>query len=189
MSVKDTDGTRWATQVIVEFDASLFRHFCVSAWNNFVAELARRGLVPVVWSKGERPPPVGVIFDFRGLRVTHCRLTGIDLTFCDLGGANFQGSSLKNAKLGDCPGANLRNTKLQDAEFRGDVGRADFSGATVEGTDFTHAYYISGEPPVGLPPQTLAAIECVPREQDGDRPDAPFTPPIKVTAVIHAVPW
>ena len=188
MSVKDTDGTQWAMQVVLEFDASLFRHFRVSVWNDFVAELARLGLVPIAWSRGERPPPVGVTFDFRGLRVTCCRLDGIDFTFCDLGGANFQGSSLKNAKIGDCPKANLRNTKLQGAEFRGDVSGAEFAGAITDGTDFSHAYYLSGQPPVGLPPEVTAAIESVPRNPDG-RTDEPFTPPLRARVTIHTVPW
>lgn len=188
MSVKDADGTRWATQVIVEFDQSLFRHVGVAKWNTFIGDLLRLGLVPIAWSRGERPPPVGVIFDFRGLRVTHCRLDGIDFTFCDLGGANFQGSSLKNAKLGDCPKANLRGTKLQGAEFRGDVSGTEFAGAITDGTDFAHAYYLSGHPPIGLPPQTLAAIESVPRNPDG-RTDEPFTPPLRARVTIHEVPW
>ena len=52
------DETRWATQVVVEFDRSLFRHVGVAQWNAFVGELVRRGLTPVAWSKGKRPPPI-----------------------------------------------------------------------------------------------------------------------------------
>ncbi|TFG81498.1 MAG: pentapeptide repeat-containing protein, partial [Chromatiales bacterium] len=116
-------------------------------------------LTPVAWPKGERPPPVGVMLDFRGLRATHCRLAGVDFTFCDLAGADFEGSSLKGAKVGSCPGARFRNARLQGAEFRGNVSGCDMSGAITEGTDFAHAYCRADDPPLGLAPDALAAIE------------------------------
>ena len=182
----ETDKTRWAMQVVIEFDLALFRHFRVAQWNEFVGELVRRGLAPVAWAKGEKPPPVGVMFDFRGLRVRRCRLAGIDLTFCDLAGADFEGSSLKGAKLGGCPRANLRDTRLQGAEFRGDISDSDFTGATIDGTDFTHAY--CHEPPLGLPPELAAVIKSVP-EGAGDGADAPFEQPLRARVTIHEVPW
>jgi hypothetical protein len=188
VSGKGEAATRWATQVIVSFDHGLFRHVGVRQWGSFVGELARRGLVPIAWSKGERPPPIGIELEFRGLRATHCRLDGIDLTFCDLSGADFEGSSLKGAKVGDCPGANLRRTRLQGAEFRGDVSGADFTGAAVDGAGFGDAHHYEGEPPVGLPPETAAAIETVPREAGGGR-DAPFMQPLRARVTIHEVPW
>jgi len=174
-------------QVVVEFDAGLFRHFRVAQqWNSFVGDVVRRGLTPVAWAKGERPPPIGVAFEFQNLRVTHCRLDGIDLTFCDLTHADFEGSSLKGAKLGDCPRANLRGAKLQGAEFRGDVSRADFTGAAIQGTSFLQAYHYEGEPPLGLP-EALAAIRSVPREMgDGNEP---FMPPVPARISVHEVPW
>jgi len=187
MSGKTDNGTRWAVQVIVEFDAGLFRHFRVAAWNQFVGDLVRRGLTPVAWAKGERPPPVAMEFEFRGLRAAHRRLDGINLTFCDLAHADLEGSSLKGAKIGDCPRANLRDTKLQGAEFLGDVRRADFTGAAIQGTSFLQAYHYEGEPPLGLPPDALAAIRSVPREMgDGDEP---FMPPVRARISVHEVPW
>jgi hypothetical protein len=185
----NSDGeTRWAVQVVVEFDQSIFRHFRVGQWNEFAAELVRCCLTPVAWSKGEQPSPIGVMFDFSGLRATHCRLDSIDLTFCDLDGANLEGSSLKGAKVGDCPRAKLRRTWLQGASFRGDVSAADFTDARIEGTDFSDAHYLTESPPLGLPPDAMAAIECIPSDQAGSKDD-PFMPPVNVKAVIHEVPW
>jgi len=175
-------------QVIVEFDASLFQHFRVAQWNSFVRELARRSLVPIAWAEGERPSPVGVMLDFKGLRARHCRLAGLDFTFCDLGGADLEGSSLKGGKVGDCPRANLRLTQLQEAEFRGDVSGTDFTGAAVDGADFGDAHHHEGEPPLGLPPEAMATIEEAPCETGG-RDDAPFMPPVRVRATIHEVSW
>ena len=175
------------TQVVVEFDRSLFRHVGLAQWNDFAAELVRRGLTPVAWAKGERPPPIGVMFDFRRLRAAHLRLAGVDFTFCDLAQADFEGSSLKGAKLGDCPGANLRGAWLQGAEFRGDVSGADFTDAKLKGANFSNAYYISGLPPIGLPPEAVADIKSVPEEPGG--PDAPFEQPLRARITIHEVPW
>jgi hypothetical protein len=186
----NTDGeTRWAVQVMVEFDQSIFRHFRGDQWNEFVEELVRRGLLPIAWSKGERPPPIGVNFEFHGLRIAHCRLDGVDFTFCDLSSADLEGSSLKGARLGDCPKANLRRTRLQGASLSGDVSTADFTGATVDGTDFGHAYYFEGEPPIGLPPDAMAAIECVPKDASAKAPEQPFMQPLRARVTIHEVPW
>lgn len=190
MNGSDGDGTRWAVQVVVEFGPGLFRHFRVAQWNGFVGELARRGLAPVAWSQGETPPPIGVMFDFRGLRARYCRLDAIDFTFCDLAGADFEGSSLKGVKLGDCRGANLRRARLQGAEFRGDVSGADFTGADLQGTTFLHAWRSTDEPPVGLPSEVVAAIESTTEEQgNGGGPDAPFEQPLRARLMIHEVPW
>jgi hypothetical protein len=189
VSGKDKTAKRWAVQIVAEFGRHLFRHFRLGQWNEFVGELVRRGLVPIAWSEGERPPPIGVAFEFRNLRATHCRLDGIDLTFCDLSGADFEGSSLKGAKVGDCPGANLRGTRLQGAEFRGDVSGADFTGAAVDGAGFGDAHHYEGEPPLGLPPEAMAEIKVVPREADEGRPEEPFMQPLRARVVLHEVPW
>lgn len=187
MSGKDDAATRWAVQVIVEFDHSLFRRFRVAQWNEFASELVRRGLVPIAWAKGEAPPPVAVAFDFSGLRVRRCRLTGIDFTFADLSASDFEGSSLKNAKLGDCPRANLRNALLDGTQFRGDVSGADLTGSTIDGADFSHSY--CHELPIGLPPEALAAIKVVPREPGEGCPEEPFMQPLRARVTIHEVPW
>jgi hypothetical protein len=176
--------------VVVELDHGVFQHFNVAQWNDFVGELVRLGLVPVAWSKGERPPPVGVMFDFRRLRRAHYRLAGIDLTFCDLGEADFEGADLKGAKLGDCAGANLRNARLQGAAFRGDVRGANFTGAELHDTDFSDAYYFAAKPPVGLPAEVLAACKSEPAAAgDADKPSAPPEQPLRATVTISEVPW
>ena len=192
MSGKDETGTRWAMQVVVELDRSLLQHMDVRGWNEFVGELSRLNMVPIAWSKGERPPPVGVIFDFRALRRAHYKLNGIDLTFCDLEGANFEGACLKGALLGSCPGANLRNARLQGAAFRGDISGADFTGGELHDTDFRDAYYFVNRPPLGLPPEVLDACKAEPENAPGDHPDGPPVPaeqPIRATVTISEVPW
>jgi uncharacterized protein YjbI with pentapeptide repeats len=188
MNGKENAATRGAAQVIVEFDKSLFRRVGSARWNAFAGELVRRGMAPVAWSQGERPPPIGVMLDFRGLRARRCRLGAMDFTFCDLSQADFSGSSLQGAMIGDCPHANLRGTSLQGAEFRGDVSGCDFTGATVEGADFRHAYYEEGDPPIGLPVATLGAVERVTKETDGG-PEEPSMNPLRVRATFHEVPW
>ena len=188
MNGKGNAATRGAAQVIVEFDKSLFRRVGSARWNDFAGELVRRGMVPVAWSQGERPPPIGVMLDFRGLRARRCRLEAKDFTFCDLSQADFSGSFLQDAKIGDCPQANLRGTSLRGAEFRGDVSGCDFTGATVEGADFRHAYYEEGDPPIGLAVATLGAIECVPKEASGG-PEELFMHPVRAKVTIHEVPW
>lgn len=189
MNCKD-EGTRWAVQIVVACDRHLFRHFRkVAQWNEFAAELVKRSLTPVAWSKGEQPSPIGVMFDFRGLRARHCRLDGIDFTFCDLEQADLEGSSLKGAKLGPCPKANLRGTRLHGTEFRGNLSGADMTGANVLGADFAQAYFHESEPPLGLPPEAMAAIERAPEEPGDGVPDVPFAPPLRARVTIHEVPW
>ncbi len=174
-----------AVQIIVEFDKSLFCHFTVCQWNEFMANLVRRNMTPVAWEK--RPPPLGVMFDFRGLRRANYRLDGIDLTFCDLDDANFEGASLQNAKVGSCPKANLRNARLHGASFRGDVSNCDFTDAKeICEADFRHAYYYDGSPPIGLPAEVLASCEVLP-PSDEDIPSVPEQP-LRACVTIHEVP-
>lgn len=188
MNGKNNAATQWAAQVIVEFDKSLFRRVGSAKWNDFVGELVRRGIVPVAWSQGERPPPIGVMLEFRGLRARRCRLGAMDFTFCDLTQADFSGSFLQDARIGNCPHANLRGTSLRGAEFRGDVSGCDFTGAATEGADFRHAYHEEGDPPIGLPVATLGAIECVTKETGGG-PEDPSMRPLRAKATFHEVPW
>ena len=68
MNAKSDGGGRTAMLVVLELDRDLLAHFGVREWNEFIGELVRRDLTPVAWAQGERPPPVGVMFDFRGLR-------------------------------------------------------------------------------------------------------------------------
>ena len=191
MNGNDESGTRWAMQVVVELDRSLLQHMDVRQWNEFVGELARLNMVPIVWSMGERPPPVGIMFDFRALRRAHYKLNGIDLTVCDLEGANFEGAWLKSAKLGSCPGANLRNARLQGAAFRGDVSAADFTGAELHDADFRDAYYFANRAPVGLPPEVLATCKAEPENapDDAGGPPVPAEQPLRACVTITQVPW
>lgn len=191
MNAKDESETKWAMQVVVELDRTILQHMDLRQWSEFIGEVAKRGMVPIGWSKGERPPPVGLMFDFRGLHRAHYRLTGIDLTVCDLEGANFEGACLKGAKLGSCPKANLRSARLQGAAFRGDVSGADFTGTELHDTDFSDAYYFDGTPPVGLPPEILARCKSEPASAPGD-PGMPPTPgeqPLRACVTISEVPW
>ena len=88
----DGDGgsSRTAMQVIVEISKDLLQSFSVAEWNAFVEELSAHGLIPTIWAPGEKPPPLGIMLDFRGLRRGHYRLTGIDLSLCSLEGASFE---------------------------------------------------------------------------------------------------
>jgi hypothetical protein len=175
--------------VIVTFECDLMEHFDVKSWNEFMGKLIGRNMTPISWSMGKRPPPLGVAFDFRGLQMSHARLSGIDLTFCDLEEANFTGTNLQGAKFGSCPQASFKYALLEGACFRGNISSCCFDGS-VGYADFSHAYYSAGEPPTGLPPEILATCEILP-----DEPDDPDWPPViverhlRVHAMIHEVPW
>ena len=190
MNGKDEAGTRWA--MLVELDCGAFQHFSVASWNEFVGELVRRNMTPIAWSLGRRPTPVGVMFDFRGLRGARRPLAGIDLTFCDLGNACFEGALLDGSKLGSCPGANLRNARLKGTAFRGDVSGCAFTGAEEAGNaDFHHAYFFADRPPTGLPAEALAACEVLPSSvDDADQiPPVPAETVLRARATITEVPW
>jgi hypothetical protein len=192
-----TDGMHMARQIIVEFDRSLLTRFSVAQWNSFADGLSVVGLTPTVWESGERPPVFGVSLDFSRLQRRNHRLDGVNFSLCWLADADFEGASLKGAKLGCCPRASFRNARLQDADFTlCDISDCDFTGSELSGAIFTGAVYAPGHKPVGLPPGLLA--EC--------RPDAPFPPtnprepenpvepsgpmvaPLRCVATIHYVP-
>ena len=187
-----SDSHRTAMQLLVEISRDLLQSFSVAEWNTFVADLSAHGLIPTVWSPGERPPPVAVLLDFRGLRRGHYRLTGIDLSLCWLEGANFEGACLKGAKIGCCPNANFRDARLQGADFSDcDISGCCFDGAELHDTDFTNASYDPENPPTGLPPEALAMCKPEPRERPvsakpqgraGERP-------LRATVTVGRVPW
>ena len=191
MNEKDKAEARWSMLIVVELDRGLLQHFDVRQWNDFVGELARRGMTPIGWAQGERPPPVGVTLSFRGLRRAHYRLTGIDLTLCELEGADFEGACLQGAKLGFCPKANFRYARLQGASFRADVSGVDFTGAELQGAEWGDAYYFANDPPVGLPTEVLAACQCEPASAPGnaDMPSTPPERPLRACVTITEVPW
>ena len=180
-----------AMLVIVTFDCDLMEHFDVRSWNEFMRKLVQRGMTPIAWSKGKKPTPLGVSFDFRGWRCECRRMEGIDLTFCDLGEADFTGTNLQGAKIGPCPEACFRDAWLELACFRGDMSGADFTGAGLSEADFQHACYFAGKPPIGLPAEVLATCEAVPDATD--QPDG--WPPmiveqtLRVRASVHEAPW
>lgn len=188
-------STRTAMQVIVEISRDLLQSFNVKDWNEFVAELSRRELIPVVWSLGERPPPLGVMLDFRGLRRGHYHLTGIDLSLCWLDRACFEGACLKGAKMGCCPNADFRNARLQGASFyMCDISGCRFEGAELHDADFTDASYAMGHAPTGLPAETLAKCKAVmpeppPAPRDPDNPPRSPERPLRATVTVSEVPW
>lgn len=175
--------------VIVTFECDLLEHFDVPQWNMFMSKLVQRGMTPITWAHGKRPAPVGVSFDFRGLICSHRLLAGIDLTFCDLGEADFSCTNLQNAKLGSCAEACFKAARIEGACFRGNISGCCFNGS-VGCADFCHAYYSAGQPPTGLPPEVLAVCEVLPDEpDDSDWPPVIVEQHLRVHATIHEVPW
>lgn len=191
MNGKANDGTRWATIIVVELGPGLLQQFGdVASWNEFVSSLVHRGLTPVAWGKGERPSPVGVMFDLRRLGRRHYDLAGIDLTLCDLAGADFECANLRGAKVGPCPAASFRRARLRGAQFRGDIGGCIFDDAELDGADFSHASHAAGDPPKGLPPEALSACKALTAVDDAERmADVPPERPLRATVTIHEVPW
>lgn len=187
-----SDSNRTSMQIMVQIDKSLLQHFDLATWGQFISDLSRHGLCPTVWAPGERPIPVAILLDFRGLRRGHYRLTGIDLSLCWLEGACFEGSCLKGARLGSCPNATFRNARLQGADFSDcDVSGCCFVGAELHGACFDRAVYDPTNPPTGLPAEVLAVCKAEPQERpaatmpqgrDGERP-------LKATVTISEVPW
>ena len=57
---------RTAMMVVIQFDHRLHAHFTAGQWHEFLRKLIHRGMIPITWSKGKRPPPIGVAFDFGG---------------------------------------------------------------------------------------------------------------------------
>ncbi len=192
MSGNDETGTRWAMQVVVELGRTILQHMDVRGWNEFVGELVRRGMVPIAWSKGERPPPVGVMFDFRGLRRMHYRLNGINLSLCALDGGSFECASLKGALLGDGKAVCYRGARIHGARFCGDISGCDFSGCSgIEHALWDDASFSVEDPPIGLPPEVLTRCKPEPASApgDGDMPSTPPEQPLRATVTITEVPW
>lgn len=185
-----------AIQVTTEFDKGLFLWIVAEggakAWNSFVADLFQRELLGACWGKGDRPPPVAVMLDLSGISLCHKRLAGLDLSQCWLENADFEGSSLKNSRLGCCPKANLRRTWLQGASFN-EVTGCDFTDAHLHGVDFDNAVYDPADPPKGLTPDLMAACKPAPNEPPRNRHDpiesSGFSfAPLKCRASVHFMP-
>ena len=187
-----------ATTIIIEFRADLLGHFDVPSWNAFVNALFERRLLSACWSRTESPPLLVMMLDFRGLRRARHRLDGIDLRHCWLERADFTGASLKNAKLGCGRNVCYKGARLHGADFRHvEISGCDFSGCLgIESAMFDGAVYDPANPPVGLPPELLAACkpEAEPPPSDPRRPSNPMEPmwfrqdPLKCHATIHVAP-
>ena len=165
-------GQPRGVMVVIEFDRSLLNHFTVAEWNAFVADLMARDLIPAVWTDGDRPPPITVVFDFRRLLRAHYRLDGIDLRLCYHDNADFIGASLKNARLGFGKNACYRGARLHGADFQGiEISGCDFTDCLgVEPAMFAGAVYHPANPPKGLPPEVLAVCE----EETGEPSPRPY---------------
>lgn len=187
--------------LIVEFDKELFNHVVgergVAGWNDFVGDLFERRLLAACWASTEMPPPLVILFDFRGLRRAHYRLDDVDLRCCWLQGADFTGASLKNSHLGCGRGVSYRKSRLHGADFRHvEISGCDFTGAAgIETAIFDGAVYDPANPPLGLPPETLAKCkpEAEPPPADHRLPTNPMEPwfrqsPLRCHATIHIAP-
>ena len=187
-----------AIQIVVEFHRDLLGHFDVPSWNAFVADLLEKGLIPPIHSPGEKPEPIGVLLDFRGLKRSHYRLDGIDLRLCWLEDASFDFASLRNAKLGCGRNVSYRGSRLHGADLRNvEIRGCDFTGCVgLETALFDDAAYAPANPPVGLPPEILAQCkaEAEPPPTDRRQPSNPQEPtgfqqaPLQCHASIHLIP-
>ena len=188
-------GRGRAAQVVVELGKDLFHQIVaeggVPAWNSFVSDLFKRELLSVAWSPKEIPPPFIVMIDLSGIRLDHRRLDAINLSHCWLEGASFNGSSLRNARLGCGRKVSYRGAWLQGSDFRNvEISGCDFTGSKgIEDALFDCASY--DEPPIGLPPAVMA--RCI-HEPDCGRFASPTGPsefgqaPLRCSASFHLIP-
>ena len=191
-------GKKVTMQIVVAFDRSILSRFDTPGWNALVQDLMAHKLIPPMWESGERPPPLGVLLDFSGLKRMNYRLDGIDLSMCWLENADFAGASLKNAQLGCGRNVSYRACRLHGADFTGiEISGCDFNGATgLETALWDGAVFDPANPPKGLPENILA--KCLPEAPPpSENPRAPANPqepsgfsvmPLRCTATIHTVP-
>ena len=67
----------------------------------------------------------------------------------------------------DLSGADLSKAKLRGAELaKVNLSRADFTGASIEGVRWWKAFYIKGQPPIGLPQGIMEQLTV--KEKDDD---------------------
>ncbi|KAA6460156.1 pentapeptide repeat-containing protein [Acidobacteria bacterium AB60] len=125
--------------------------------------------------------------DFAGLELEGISFDGSDLQFSDFTNANLYGANLSDTDLSYCvlAGADLRfsfmdNVKFCGADLRGarfglgELGgglciySADFSGANLEGADFTGATYGPETVfPTGFDPKVYGLTPMTPRDAAG----------------------
>ena len=188
-------SSRTAMQIMVDISRDLLQAFDVKTWNAFAADLSHLLPIPTAWEPGEHPPPIGIILDFRRLQRAHYRLIGIDLSRCWLDEANFEGSNLKDAKMGSCSNATFKDACLQGADFSNcDISGCNFTGADLRDINFKDATYDPADPPTGLPPELLA--KCKAEPPDPSNPPASTSNlgrfaarPIRACVTINEVPW
>jgi hypothetical protein len=188
---------RAAMQIIVEFDRSLLSHFTVSEWNAFIDDLMARDLIPPTWSEGERPPPMGVMVNFRNLQRAHYRLEGINLSMCWLEGADFTEANLKHAQLGCGRNVCYRGARLDHADCGVEISGCDFTDATgLDTAKFKGAVYDPANPPIGLPPEVLAVCKAeADPPADPRQPSNPQEPtgmsesPLRACVTIQKIRW
>ena len=191
-------GRKRAAQVVVGLGKDLFHQIVaeggVPAWNSFVSDLFKRELLSVAWSPKEIPPPFIVMIDLAGIRLDHRRLDGINLIHCWLEGASFDGSSLKNARLGCGRKVSYRGASIQGSDFRyAEISGCDFTGCKgIENAMFDGATY--DDPPIGLPPAVMARCSQEPDSADCGRFADPTGPsefgqaPLRCRASFHLIP-
>jgi len=96
--------------------------------------------------------------NLEGAQLSGLLLAGADFSDADLRDAELKGSDLTGATLveadltgADLAGAVLAGADLSEARLDGtEVSGVDFTGAVLEEVDLSQAFYVAGEPPVGL---------------------------------------
>lgn len=187
-----------AIQVVIEFDKDLLQHFDVAQFNSFVNALFEKNVLAACWSPTERAPALVVLLDFTRLQRAHCVLDNLNVSLAWLAGANFEGASLKGARLGCCPRANFRSARFDHAtDFRHvEISGCDFTGAVgIESAMWAGAVFEPSNPPKGLPPEVIALCrpEADPPSDPGEasnqrNPSRLPHAPVRCRATIHVVP-
>ncbi len=112
--------------------------------------------------------------NLRGAQLSGLPLAGADFSDTDLLDAELKRADLTGADLSeadltnvDLTGSILVDVDLSEALLRNaEITGVDFTGANLTEADLTDAFYVEGEPPIGLP--TLDGLRVV---ADGDRDD------------------
>jgi len=110
--------------------------------------------------------------NLRGAQLSGLPLAGADFSDADLvdaeikrtdlTGANFSEADLTNVDLTETIfiDANLSEATLRNTDLSG----TDFTGADLREVDLTDAFYVDGEPPIGLP--TVDGLRVIPADDD-----------------------
>lgn len=96
--------------------------------------------------------------NLEGAQLSGLRLAGADFSDADLRDAELKRSDLTGATLveadltgADLAGAVLAGADLSEANLDGtEVSGVDFTGAVLDEVDLSAAFYVAGEPPIGL---------------------------------------